>query len=484
MSQKTNSSGEVTRRSWLQTVPAALAPLAAAPAQTAARGERPNIILLISDQFRWDCIGAMGLNPMNLTPNIDAMAGRGVLFRNAISNQPVCAPARGSIFTGQYPSRHGVWRNGFGLDPGAHTVAKSLRQAGYSANYIGKWHLAGNNGDPNQRQENGPVAPEHRGGFLDLWQGANVLEFTSHAYEGDLFDNDGKPLHFSGIYRTDFMTGLAQRFLRSAKSPFLLTLSYLEVHHQNDSDQFVPPKEFAGRYPNPFIPQDLRPLPGSWPSQLSDYFACVAKMDETVGTIRKTLVETGLDKNTIFAFVSDHGCHFKTRNAEYKRSPHESSIHIPLVIEGPGFNRSMEIQELVSHVDLMPSLLASAGVAIPESVQGHSFLPLLDRQTEHWRNEAYFEMSEFMTGRGLRTPQYTYAAAVPKRADWKAANGSSNYVEYMLYDLFADPYQHVNLAGNRHATEVSAMLRERLGERIFEAGGTRATIEPAVFPYP
>ena len=91
------------------------------------------------------------------------------------------------------------------------------------------------------------------------------------------------------------MTDRAQVFLRSpaAKSPFLLTLSYLEVHHQNDKDTFDPPKEFAGRYPNPFIPPDLRPLPGTWPSQIADYFACVAKMDEIVGTLRRTLVETG-----------------------------------------------------------------------------------------------------------------------------------------------------------------------------------------------
>ena len=75
---------------------------------------------------------------------------------------------------------------------------------------------------------------------------------------------------------------------------------------------------YAGRYPNPWIPPDLRPLPGSWPSQLGDYFASVAKMDETVGTLRKTLAETGLDKNTIVMFISDHGCHFKTRNTEYK----------------------------------------------------------------------------------------------------------------------------------------------------------------------
>ena len=139
---------------------------------------------------------------------------------------------------------------------------------------------------------------------------------------------------------------------------------------------------------------------------------------------------------------------------------------------------------MVSQVDLTPSLLAAAGVPIPASMQGHSFLPLLDRRTDGWRNETYFEMSEFMTGRGLRTPQYTYAAAVPKQPDWKPAPASGRYVEYMLYDLYADPYQHVNLAGNQHVAEISASLRQRLTERIFEAGGAHATIDPAVFPYP
>src|SRR5262252_9365316 len=78
-------------------------------AQTPAPADRPNIVLIISDQFRWDCIGAMGLNPMNLTPNLDQMASRGVIFESAFASNPVCAPARGSIFTGQYPTRHGVW---------------------------------------------------------------------------------------------------------------------------------------------------------------------------------------------------------------------------------------------------------------------------------------------------------------------------------------------------------------------------------------
>jgi arylsulfatase A-like enzyme len=436
--------------------------------------------MIISDQFRWDCIGAMGLNPMNLTPNLDAMASRGTLFRSAFANQPVCAPARASIFTGQYPIRHGVVKNGLAIKEDAVTLATTLRQSGYTANYIGKWHLAP---PAATKVSSGPVAPGNRGGFLDLWQASNELEWTTRPYEGNLYGNNGEPIHFSGEYRTDFMTSLGQKFLRSAKSPFLLVLSYLEVHQQNDVDSFVPPKEFKTRYPNPFVPGDLQGLPGSWPSQLSDYFACVAKMDQNIGTIRRTLAETGQDKNTILMFVSDHGCHFKTRNMEYKRSPHESSIHIPLIVEGPGFNRSLQIPELVSQVDLAPSLIEAAGVPVPASMQGHSFLPLLDRRTEAWRNEVYFETSGFMNARCLRTPQYTYAAAPPKREGAKNGPAADRLVEYMLYDLYADPCQRVNLAGRAQYQEIATALRERLSARIQEAGGPQAVIEPCWFPY-
>jgi arylsulfatase A-like enzyme len=337
--------------------------------------------------------------------------------------------------------------------------------------------------DASGKEIRGAVPSEKRGGFLDLWEGANALEFTSHPYEGDLYDGDDQPIHFKDVYRTDFMTQRAERFLRSAKAPFFLTLSYLEVHHQNDIDAFVPPKELAGRYANAFVPQDLRALPGSWPSQLSDYYGCVAKMDETVGTIRGLLHETGLDKNTIVVFMSDHACHFKTRNNEYKRSPHESSIHIPLVIAGPGFNKRMTVPELVSQVDVMPSLLAAAGLEAPASVQGKSFLPLLERQTAGWQNEVYFEMSEFVTGRGLRTPQYTFAVMSPKGVDWKQQPFADTYYEYMLYDNFADPHQQVNLAGRRTHAEIAESLRARLLVRISEATGKTPKMEPCLFPY-
>jgi len=465
------SSGS-TRSALLAGMPAALT-AASSSAPDATR--KPNILLLISDQFRGDCLGCLGLNPMGLTPNLDGMASRGVVFRSAFANQPVCAPARGSIFTGQYPARHGVVRNGVALPAGTPTLATTLRASGYSANYIGKWHLAGNG--------RGATPPAGRGGFLDLWEASNELEWTSHAYEGDLYDNSGQPIHFANRYRADFLTDRVERFLRGAREPFLLVASYLEVHHQNDSDTFDPPREFKNRYPNPFVPQDLRPLPGTWPSQLADYFACVAKMDEVVGRIRGVLADTGLDRDTILVFVSDHGCHFKTRNTEYKRSPHDSSLHIPLVMEGPGFNRGIEIPELVGQVDLMPALLAACDVPAPAGVQGHSFLPLLDRQTKDWRDEVYFELSEFMLGRGLRTPQYTYAVAVP-RLGGQLPGHAERYVEYMLYDNFADPWQHVNLAGRAPYAKITDELRARLIARMRDAASETTPIEPCWFPYP
>ncbi len=183
-------------------------------------------------------------------------------------------------------------------------------------------------------------------------------------------------------------------------------------------------------------------------------------------------------------FTSDHGCHFKTRNAEYKRSPHESSIHVPLIVEGPGFNRAMQVSELVSQVDYTPTLLEAAGLPVPATMQGRSVLPLLDRRTDGWRNEVYFEMTEYITGRGLRTPQYTYAAATPKAPGWTAVPRADRYVEYMLYDLYADPYQQVNLAGRATHRQIAEDLRQRLLTRIQESSGTAAAIEPCWFPYP
>jgi len=128
-------------------------------------------------------------------------------------------------------------------------------------------------------------------------------------------------------------------------------------------------------------------------------------MDEIVGTLRQTLVETGLDKNTIrHVHQAIMAITSAPATPEYKRSPHESSIHIPLIMEGPGFNRGMAVSELVSHVDFAPTLLTAAGLNVPAGMQGHNFCPC-GPSHGGLAQRSLFEMSEFITGRGLRTPQ-------------------------------------------------------------------------------
>src|ERR1017187_3705305 len=128
----------------------------------------PNILIIIADQFRWDFVGAYGSNPMNVTPNIDSIARRGVAFQHAVTNQPWCSPSRACLLTGQYATRHRVWMLGPGLRPDTTTLATELRNHGYTTNYIGKWHLSPNS--QHKPESFGRVSPEYRGGFLDLWE--------------------------------------------------------------------------------------------------------------------------------------------------------------------------------------------------------------------------------------------------------------------------------------------------------------------------
>jgi arylsulfatase A-like enzyme len=466
-----NGSG-VTRREFLRSSSVA----AAAPLLTGsdAPATKPNVILVISDQFRWDCLGANGRMPLNLTPNLDAMARRGTNFANSITNQPVCAPSRGCLFTGQYATRHGVWRNAIALPTDAATIAKVMRSNGYTANYAGKWHLAPSY--PNDRARSaGAVDKPYRGGFDDFWEGCNELEWTSHPYEGSIWDADGHEIQFKDRYRVDFITDRVVRFLNQPQSkPLFLVISYLEPHFQNDCNCFVAPKGYAERYQNSFIPRDLSFFPGDWQQQLPEYYGCIHSVDENVGRLRQELEKLRLTDRTIVAFISDHGCHFRTRNPEYKRTGHESSVHVPLVVSGPGFDQPKTVNELISHIDIAPTLLDAVGIAAPPSMQGRSAMPLV--KGAEGRDEVYIQVSESMTARALRTPQWTYVVAA---TDGKSRESASQYTEYQLYDLYADPHQLLNLAGRRETREVSAHLRDRLRARMAEAGEQPAEIVPA-----
>lgn len=431
---------------------------------------RPNIVLYLADQWRWDFTGANGRNSSVRTPNLDRMAAGCKNFTHAITNQPVCAPARSVLFTSRFATETDVWRNGLALSRSLPTLASELRKAGYSANLIGKWHLA-----PGKKEDGGGpgfVKPEYRGGFLDLWEGANAIEHTTHPYEGTIWDADGKEITYKDQYRVDFLTDRAERFLRQQKAgkPFFLFVSQLEPHQQNDMGQPIGPKGSVERYKNPVAPDDLKAFPGTWQAQLPDYYGCVEAIDTSVGRVRKVLEEQGLADNTIFVFMSDHGCHFMTRNTEYKRSTHNSSLRVPLLIDGPGFKGGMQINELVGIIDIAPTLLEAAGLPAPTTWKGKSFLKLTDDSSarEAWPNKQFVQISESMTARSIRTKDWTYCVAdVSGRTDEKQAG---SYLEWQMYDQRADPNELVNLAGRQEYRAQADILRTQLLELLQQAG--------------
>ncbi|MCX7011803.1 MAG: sulfatase-like hydrolase/transferase [Candidatus Sumerlaeota bacterium] len=432
--------------------------------------DRPNAILFFTDQQRWDTMGLHG-NPMDLTPNLDRMAQRGTFLANAFTNQPLCGPARACLLTGQYATAVGCWKNQIALPREAHTLARCFQEAGYETGFIGKWHLAGH-------CENEIVPADLRGGY-DYWLGANTIEFTSELYRTLVYDNDNRPARLPG-YRVDALTDAAIRFIDARRErPFHLFLSFSAPHHHNRLDDYPPPDGYRERYTrNCWIPPDLAALGGSAHQHLPGYYGMVKRLDEALGRLLDALKSLDLLDKTIVLFASDHGCHFRTRNSEYKRSCHESSLRVPMAAQGPGFQGGGWVAQLVSLVDVAPTLLDAAGLPIPPSAQGRSFLPLLRGETIDWPEEVFAQITESQTGRCIRTRRWKYGIDAPDEGRPRQAS-AARYVEQYLYDLECDPYELANLAGLSSHREASDILRDRLIRRMVEAGEEAPTIEPA-----
>jgi arylsulfatase A-like enzyme len=436
--------------------------------------DHPNILFLFTDQQRADTAGCYG-NTLGLTPNLDAMARDGVRFEYAFTAQPVCGPARALLQTGLYPTRTGCFRNGIPLPPGTRTIAHELRDAGYEVGYLGKWHLAGRGAYDQQW-----VPAERRGGYHDYWLGSDLLEFSSSAYGGGYYDAENRFVPFKG-YRVDSQTDHVLDYLRSrdAQRPFFLFLSYLEPHHQNNLNRYVAPDGYAARYTQYPVPPDLMEHhQGDWQTNLPDYYGICARIDENLGRIRAELQRLGLAENTVIIFTSDHGTHFRTRNSEYKRSCHEASIRIPMVAFGPGLPAGKVVKDLVSLIDIPPTLVALGGAPVPGQYDGHSLLGPVFGEARDWPDDVFIQVSESQVGRALRTARWKYGVNAPDRHGWNDA-GSTRYEEHYLYDLEADPHEQCNLVRDPALTAARAGLRDRLIRRMVLAGEAAPEIAAA-----
>lgn len=426
------------------------------------------MVVFFTDQQRWDTTGLHG-NPMELTPNLDRLGRQHTHVANSFTCQPVCGPARAVLQTGLYATNTTCFRNGIPLPEGSRTLAHCFGEAGYRTGYIGKWHLSD--------QGPGPVSADQRFGY-EHWLASNLLEFTSDAYATVMYDDDDRPVKLPG-YRVDAVTDAVIRYIDAHQDdPFFLFVSYIEPHFQNHLDDYPPPDGYRERYTGGWVPPDLAALGGSTFQHLGGYYGMVKRLDEAYGRLHDALKSLGLDRDTIVLFTADHGCHFKTRNGEYKRSCHESSIRVPTVFTGPGFEGGGQVQELVSLIDLPPTLLDAAGLEIPPQMEGRSMLPLLRGERSDWPEEVFIQISEAQVGRAVRTRRWKYCVDAP---DGKGGRdpGADRYVEQFLYDLQADPYELHNLIGLESHQEVAATLRQRLVRRMVAAGEAAPHIEPA-----
>ncbi|HPP54166.1 MAG TPA: sulfatase-like hydrolase/transferase, partial [Thermoguttaceae bacterium] len=372
--------------------------------------DRPNVVFLLTDQWRAKATPWEG-DPNVHTPNLDRLARQAIRFDRAISVCPVCTPYRAALLTGRVPTTTGMFMNDLYLPAEEITMAELFQQAGYRTAYIGKWHLDGHG-----RQAY--IPPERRQGF-EFWMAAecdhNYLK--SHCYTGQ---SDQK--RFWEGYDAYAQTKAAVEYLRQAArqgEPFFLFVSYGPPHFPHhtappDCQALCPPEKirFAPNVPPQMQTEKLR-------QEAAGYYGHCAALDRCVGDIVKTLEETGLAERTILVFTSDHGEMLGSQGLPpyRKQVPYDESVRVPLLVRWPALHgrQGRVVQTPISTVDLMPTLLALAGLPVPKTVEGEDLSHLLrDGPAEADRTVLIMNVAPFADNfegkeyRGLRTSRYTY----------------------------------------------------------------------------
>lgn len=435
-----------------------------------------NIVFYFSDQQRWDTVNE------KVTPNLMKLADEGVLFENSFTCQPVCGPARSCLQSGMYATETGCYTNGIALPQDITPLAEYFNRAGYQTAYIGKWHLGSDKYPGIGVHCEKTAIPKDRQGKYQYWRAADCLEFTSHGYDGYVFDGDGNKIDFTG-YRADCINDFALEFLdkREKDKPFFLFVSQLEPHQQNDRNRFEGYKETIEKYKDYPLPDDLTFLKGDYKEMYPDYISAINRLDYNVGKLVAKLKQQGIYEDTIIIYTSDHGCHFKTRNMEYKRSCHESSIHTPLIIKGGGFEGGKRDNRLVSLIDLPPTMLSMAGIKTPPNFKGYDLTKETD-DPETRRKCVFMQISESQCGRAVRTDRFMYSVKDLNPTGYLHEN-SKVYFEDYLYDLKKDPIEKHNLVKDPKYAHVRRELKYLLLEEIRKAGEEAPVIFPALITH-
>ncbi len=439
---------------------------------------RPNFVVILIDDLRYDTFGYMG-HPFVETPQIDQLAAGGLQFTQAFVTTSLCSPSRASFLTGQYMHRHKVVDNADAMPAGTLIFPQLLQRAGYATAFIGKWHMGGASAAP-------------RPGF-DYW--VSFPGQGTYAPENQSLNVNGRQVP-RRTYMTDELTDHSVEWLaaRPAAQPFLLYLSHKGVHGLYDpaprhrdrykDAPFTPPATMAHTPQNyagkPMWVQDQRnswhgvefPYYGRSGQSLAEmyrhYCEMILSIDDSVGRVMQALREQGLEDNTLVLFTSDGGHLWGEHGLIDKRCAYEESMRIPFLAYGPSLVAAGgRCEALVANVDVAPTLLDLAGVELPENLDGKSFRQLLQRpaDTAGWRKallyEYYWEPAfpQTPTMFALRSERYKF---IQYHGIWDTDE---------LYDLAEDPQETRNLIRDeRHAARVTS-LRQELYQQLKESDG-------------
>ena len=423
---------------------------------------RPNIVVILVDDLRWDELGCTG-HPFVRTPSIDRIANDGARFRNAFVTTPLCSPSRACFLTGLYAHHHGITDN-TDRSKQSHllkTFPRMLQRSGYETAYIGKWHM-GN--DDTQRP-----------GF-DEWV---CLKGQGTSFDPVLNEN-GHRTHNTG-HTTDVLNRRAVAFVRRKRTkPFCLYFAHKALHPEltqyNDGSisdpaaaRFLPARRHKTLYTDAGIPRRLnvtdtlagkpalrrkfKGLPplsrktGTSDETIRDRLRMLAGVDEGVGLLLAALKQSGQLDRTVFVVTSDHGYWYGEHGLSVERRlAYEEGIRIPLLVRYPPLiARGLLIDEMALSIDLAPTLLELAGLRQHAGMDGRSLVPLLrGRHPKSWRTS--FAIEYYTDTVFPRVHNMGYKALRTGR--WKYIRYNKLHGMDELYDLRADPYEMNNQITN------------------------------------
>lgn len=434
--------------------------------------DRPNILLIVSDQHAPGVMGCAG-DPIVRTPNLDALAARGTRFENAYCAAPLCVPSRMTMLTGRHCSDIEVWTNRCYLRSDEPTFAHSVGAAGYQTVLAGRMHFMG----PDQRHGFHERVIGDIGCYSGVASGKGNLTPELGPGSGQM----GRAVEIAGPGRTSYQAydeavleagaqWLAERARSEDDRPFLLTWGgvlphcpfvarddLFEYYYERVDVPHIPEGYFENLHPAMKAWRELREVEHLSDEQIrrarAGYYGLVEHFDEVIGGLLRALEESGMADDTVVIYVSDHGESAGNNGLWWKSQFYEDGAGVPMIVAGPGMPEGETRSEIVSLLDVAPTLGDIAGGLELPRISGQSLLPVITGEATQWRDEAIAELI------GI-DPAYAFPGRMIRRGPWKLIHYEGH--EPLLFNLDEDPNEFEDRAQDPTCRDIRGYLHDRV----------------------